>query len=106
MLRLIYVLVAGTAMLEAAPTVTKIDPPFWWAGYSINPVRLLIRGTGLAGATVKSTAKGIELGEPRVNGNGTYLFVDATIKRAGSYPLKISTADGSITAAFEALIAS
>jgi glycosidase len=103
MLRLTYFLAALVATLDAAPTVTKIDPPFWWAGYSINPVRLLIRGTGLAGATVKATTKGVELGEPRVNANGTYLFVDATIKRAGSYPLKITTSEGSATATFEAL---
>ncbi|HEV8039921.1 MAG TPA: alpha-amylase family glycosyl hydrolase [Bryobacteraceae bacterium] len=103
MLRLICFFAALVATLDAAPTVTKIDPPFWWAGYSINPVRLLIRGTGLAGATVKATTKGIELGEPRVNANGTYLFVDATIKRAGSYPLKITTSEGSASATFEAL---
>jgi len=62
MLRLIYFFAALAASLEAAPTVTKIDPPFWWAGYSINPVRLLIRGTGRGGATGKSATKGIELG--------------------------------------------
>ena len=103
MLKLIYFFAAAIATLQAAPTVTKIDPPFWWVGYSINPVRLLIRGTGLTGATVKAATKGIELGEPRVNASGTYMFVDATIRRAGSYPLKITTADGSTTAAFEAL---
>src|SRR5271155_375534 len=103
MLKLIYFFVATIATLHAAPTVSKIDPPFWWVGYSINPVRLLIRGTGLAGATVKVTTKGIELGEPRVNANGTYLFVDATIKRAGSFELKVTTSDGSTTATFEAL---
>src|SRR5450755_416108 len=95
--------VAAVATLHAAPTVTKIEPPYWWVGHSINPVRLLIRGTGLAGASVKATTKGIELGEPRVNANGTYLLVDATIKRAGSHPLKIVTSGGFATAAFEAL---
>jgi len=102
-MRKLALLTACCASLSAAPTVTKLDPPFWWAGYSINPVRLLIHGSGLAGATVKAASKGIELGEPRVNANGTYLFVDATIKHTGSYPLKITTADGSTTAAFEVL---
>jgi glycosidase len=102
-MRKLLLFLAAAALLSAAPTVTKIEPPYWWVGHSINPVRLLIRGTGLAGATVKTTTKGIEVGEPRVNANGTYLFVDVTIKRAGPYPLKISTSDGSTTAAFEAL---
>jgi glycosidase len=101
MLRVIL-FVGAVGVLLGAPIVTKVDPPFWWAGYSINPVRLLIRGTGLTGASVKA-GKGVELGEPRVNAKGTYLFVDVTIKRAGSYPLRITTSDGSTTAAFEAL---
>ncbi|HLK22532.1 MAG TPA: alpha-amylase family glycosyl hydrolase [Bryobacteraceae bacterium] len=96
-------LVAACTALAAAPTVTKVDPPFWWTGHSINPVRLMVQGTGLAGASVKSTAKGIELGESRVNANGTYLFIDATIKRAGIYPLKITTSEGSTIAQFEVL---
>ena len=95
------ILFAAVATLAAAPTVTKVEPPYWWTGHSINPVRLLIRGTGLSGASVKAAGKGIELGAPHANANGTYLFVDATIHRAGSYPLKITTADGSATAAFE-----
>ena len=95
------ILFAAVATLAAAPTVTKVEPPYWWTGHSINPVRLLIRGTGLSGASVKAAGKGIELGVPRANANGTYLFVDATIHRAGAYPLKITTADGSATAAFE-----
>ena len=100
MLRVIAFITA--AVVQAAPTVTKVDPPFWWVGSSINPVRLLVRGTGLTGASIKAS-KGIEVGEPRVNAKGTYLFVDVTIKRAGSYALKIDTADGSATAAFEGL---
>ena len=30
-----------------APHVTKVEPPSWWPGHSINPVRLLVRGTSL-----------------------------------------------------------
>jgi len=91
------------AALGAAPVITKVDPPYWWVRHSINPVRLLIRGTGLAGASVKTTTKGVEVGESHTNSGGTYLFVDVTIKAPGPHPLKITTADGSATAAFEAL---
>ncbi len=91
------------ATLAAAPVVTKVEPPYWWVRHSINPVRLLIRGSGLAGASVKTTTRGVEVGEPRVNSGGTYLFIDVTLKSPGPHPLKITTADGSTTAAFEAL---
>jgi glycosidase len=100
-----FVLLLGFAVtLGGAPIVTKVEPPYWWVRHSINPVRLLIRGSGLSGASVKAATKGVEVGEPRVNSTGTYLFVDVTIKSPGSHPLKITTADGSTTAAFEALI--
>ena len=33
----------------ARPTVVKVEPPSWWPGHSINPVRLLVRGQNLAG---------------------------------------------------------
>ncbi len=99
-MRKLAIFLASLASLAAAPTVTKVEPPYWWTGHSINPVRLLIRGTGLSGATLNA-AKGIGLGAPRVNANGTYLFVDATIHRAGSFPLTITTSTGDATAAFE-----
>src|SRR5215472_10902876 len=101
MRRYLCFLVAAT--LQAAPVVTKVEPPNWWTGHSINPVRLLIHGTGLAGATVKATTKGVDVGQPHWNAKGTYLLVDVTIHRAGSHPLKITTSDGSTTAPFEVL---
>ena len=50
-------LVMATSLLAqdqqlVAPTVTKVEPPDWWVGHSINPVRLLVRGGALAGARV------------------------------------------------------
>ena len=37
---------AGPAAADP-PIVDKVEPPSWWAGHSINPVRLLLRGRGL-----------------------------------------------------------
>ncbi|HXI61278.1 MAG TPA: hypothetical protein VNF70_01160, partial [Pyrinomonadaceae bacterium] len=37
---------------QNAPQVLKVDPPSWWANHTINPVRLLIKGTNLRGARV------------------------------------------------------
>jgi glycosidase len=91
------------AALSAAPVVTKVEPPSWWTGHSINPVRVLIRGMSLTGARVQAEDSGISVGTPQVNANGTYLFIDVTIRRAGSHHLKITTADGSTSAPFEAL---
>ena len=84
-----------------APTVTKVEPPNWWAGYSINPVRLLIRGSGLNGASVSGSLKTSKV---RVNDTGTYLFVDVAIPRGtkpGPVPLTLKTADGTAAIPFE-----
>ena len=43
---------AATAAAQA-PVIEKVDPPNWWAGHSINPVRLLVRGQNLAGARMQ-----------------------------------------------------
>jgi len=48
-------LTAYCSLLTAAaqtPTVEKIEPPNWWANYSVNPVRVLVRGQNLGGANV------------------------------------------------------
>ena len=31
------------------PQVAKVEPPGWWPGHSINPVRLLVRGEVIRG---------------------------------------------------------
>jgi glycosidase len=90
----------------SAPSVTKVEPPSWWAGHTINPVRLLVRGKDLSGARVLSASAAAKISEVFVNRAGTYLFVNVTISSrapAGSYPLKLITPRGSTTIPFTIL---
>src|SRR5215207_3325838 len=49
----LVVLAAGLARAQDAPVyVNRVEPPSWWAGHTVNPVRLLIRGSNLKGAKV------------------------------------------------------
>ncbi len=85
------------------PSVAKVDPPSWWAGHTINPVRLLVRGQNLNGARVLSNSRALQVSEVLVNHAGTYLFVNVSINskaRPGSYPLKLITGQGSTTIPF------
>jgi glycosidase len=66
--------------LFAAPEVYKCDPPSWWAGHSIHPVRLLIKGTNLSGAQL-SLPRGFRAKNQKINATGTYLFADLEISR-------------------------
>jgi glycosidase len=87
------------------PQVVSVEPPSWWAGHSINPVRLLIRGRHLGGVRVSAPA-GLRAGEAAVNAAGTALFVDLTID-PGAAPgvrrLALEGAGGRAEGAFEVL---
>lgn len=94
--------VAG-AVHSQPPSVTKVEPPSWWAGHTINPVRLLVRGQNLAGGTVRARTPLIKISDISVNTKGTYLFVNLSISqqaRAGSYPLVLSTSTGETSIPF------
>jgi hypothetical protein len=71
---------AAVCAAQGAPTVSKVEPPNWWAGHSVNPVRVLVRGTNLHGARVAADGAGVRAGLVRVNQQGTYLFVDLHIE--------------------------
>lgn len=84
-----------------APVVEKVEPPNWWTGSTVNPVRLLIRGQNLAGARFECSR--IACARARVNEAGTYAFVDVSVApnlTAGSYPLVLHTARGSTRVPF------
>ena len=57
MRRSLLLFVAAILASAAAPQVTKVEPPNWWPGHSINPVRLLVRGTGLTRRTSGSACR-------------------------------------------------
>lgn len=95
------------AFAQSAPDVSKVEPPSWWPRHSINPVRVMVRGRGLAGAQVTAQGAGLRIAGPvKVNERGTYLFVDVSIAATappGARHLRITTAGGSVDAPFEIL---
>ncbi|BDI31653.1 glycosyl hydrolase [Capsulimonas corticalis] len=98
--------VAGGHAADAqgnAPAVDRVEPPSWWAGSTMNPVRVLLHGKNLAGAKV-TAGGGVSARSVKVNGNGDYVFVDLAIDKdadPGAKSLKVTTPDGTATAAFE-----
>jgi len=95
------VLVAVGSAAAQAPTVTKVEPPNWWANSSVNPVRVLVRGTNLGGARFECGRLACD--NVKVNERGTYAFIDVAIPREaapGSYPLTVRTSGGNATAPF------
>jgi len=86
----------------ASPEIFRVEPPNWWVNQSHNPVRLLLTGTNLAGASIASPA-GLSLSNLTVNAAGTRAFCDAFIAQDASpatVSLKLNTPHGQATAPF------
>lgn len=109
----LILLLAFTAFAQS-PSVEKIDPPNWWAGMKINPVRVLVKGKNLKG--VKISPELIkQQGYPdiesffkvynyRWSDNGNYLFFDLEIDKrtpAKEYSFLIYNESGSSNIPFE-----
>jgi glycosidase len=101
-LALLFLFFVTTASAQT-PSITKVDPPSWWANHTINPVRLLVRGTNLRDAQLTSTNPKLRVSRVSVNEKGTYLFADVDIDRStppGQYELIAQTPTGRATIPF------
>lgn len=97
---------ASSSAAQTTPAIAKVEPPNWWVGHTLNPVRVMIRGRNFQGARVEAIGAGLKTGLVRVNATGTYLFVDVMIEaqaQAGRRALRVTTAGGSVDAPFEIL---
>jgi glycosidase len=87
--------VSVSAGAQSAPVIAKVEPPDWWVGHSVNPVRVLVRGTGLAGARFECGR--LRCAAATVNAAGTSAFVNVTIPagtRTGPHPIVLRTVGG------------
>jgi glycosidase len=113
MTRPLYAALAATFLLlpaplagAAPPAVLKVEPPSWWPGHSISPVRMLVRGKNLGGAEVTGAGAGLRTGPASVNAAGTYLFLDVTIDpeaAPGLRTIRLRTAGGTAEVPLEVL---
>ncbi len=100
---LLFLICKAQAIPADPPSVTKVEPPSWWASHTINPVRLLVTGKNLQGARVLSQNREIRPSQVSVNPAGTYLFVSVAISpraRVGLHSLVVQTASGKTTIPF------
>lgn len=96
-------LLFALSLSAQSPTVEKIEPPSWWTGSTINPVRVLIKGNNLVGAKVETNHPGLTASNFKTSANGHYLFADLKIAEnvpVGNYTLKITSAGGTTNAQF------
>ena len=94
---------AQTNSVSAAPTIDRVEPPNWWTGSTVNPVRVLMHGYNLDGARVYG-ATGLTVSNVKVSESGDYVFADVSIDKnaaAGMRSLKVTTGSGAAGAPFE-----
>lgn len=102
---LLIILGCAFGAYAQTPIATKVEPPSWWTGSSVNPLRVMIRGENLKGASLEPT-EGLTFSNIISNERGTYLFANIAIDanaKPGKRNLKIKTAEGNVTAPFEVL---
>jgi len=95
----------ASVVWSAPPQVVKVEPPNWWVGHSLNPVRLLIRGENLQGAALEG-APGVRVANVTVNAAGTYAFADVRLSaraKPGLRSLRLTTREGNAAVPFEVL---
>src|SRR5258707_68505 len=67
---------------QAAPTVTKVEPPNWWTHHSRNPIQLLLTGDDLNDATLTAVSRAFRVEVRQASADGHYLFAYVTIAAA------------------------
>lgn len=96
--------VLTNVILTDEPIINKVEPPNWWAGHTVNPVRVLIRGQNLQNAQIKANGGGLKVSNVSASAAGTYAFADVTIAKnaaPGPRTLVVTTAKGATNAPFE-----
>ncbi|HYJ89353.1 MAG TPA: alpha-amylase family glycosyl hydrolase [Pyrinomonadaceae bacterium] len=106
-MKIVFLILISVASVNAfpqgAPEIIKVEPPSWWAGHTINPVRLLVRGKNLGNARIRPTTRALQTTAVRINNTGNYLFVDVKVNpnaRPGLHPLILETSAGKATIPF------
>jgi neopullulanase len=81
-------------------SITKVEPPNWWAGMPQNPM-LLVSGAGLAGASAEARYPGVQVNRVESQAAGHYLFVWLKLSsevKPGTVVVHIKRANGGLSA--------
>jgi len=105
MRRFVCLLVAVFSVVgsTAAQAISKVEPPSWWTGSTVNPVRVLLTGKDLNGVGI-SAPRGFRTGNLKSSVNGNYLFVDIAVPptaKPGKYRFGIVKPGASASFEFE-----
>jgi glycosidase len=103
---LLVVALAYALSAAAQPSVTKIEPPNWWTGFT-SPVMVLLYGENLNAAQFSVTYPGVKIEKTQLQPDGKHAFVWLSIAknaRPGTVNLTARTSSGTTSVAFPLLV--
>ena len=91
------------APVAARDGITRIEPPFWWAGFEYEELQLLVQAGGIAEYTPSVTASGVSVARVERGDSPNYLFVYLDIGDAspGEFDIVFEHGDERIATAYE-----
>jgi glycosidase len=95
----VIAVLSGSAV--AQPSITKIEPPNWWTGFT-SPVMVLLYGENLNDAKFSASYSGVKLEKTQLQPDGRHAFVWLSIgknAKPGTVTLTVSTPAGGTKAA-------
>jgi len=106
-LSLLFLLLILTFSAFGQTSIEKVEPPSWWTGSSVNPVRVLLTGKNLKNVKIVSPqGAGLSVSGMKSSENGDYLFFDLAISskaKTGKHKFQITSGATVSTFEFEVL---
>ena len=90
---ILLILLGLSLSIDAQPSVEKVEPPSWWTGSGINPVRVLLTGKNLKNAKIIGGNGVFNASGMKSSENGNYLFFDLMIRpnaKPGKYKVGVT----------------
>jgi glycosidase len=90
--------------VEQIPAIERIEPPDWWPGHSINPLRLLIYGRNLLNVSASTDHPGVRVLNITSNPSGNHAFITLDVSadaQPGAFDIILRAGGGEVRGRFE-----
>lgn len=79
---LLLIVLSAVKMYAQDVTVSRVEPPFWWAGMNDEKVQLMVYGEGIGSCTASIDYQGVALAGVHTAENKNFLFLDLIVSGA------------------------
>jgi hypothetical protein len=90
---LLLTVFALSSVMSSAQDLSRVEPPFWWAGMANQHLQLMIYGTDIAELSPQIDYPGVSIIKSTPVKNPNYLFLDLKLAQdvvPGTFEIKFS----------------